>query len=480
MTKPSDLPISEADWQQTPPSVQEVVVTLWHRLDHLEATVAALQERLSQNSRNSSRPPSSDPPSVEKPSRRPSGRSPGGQPGHEGHGRELLPLEQVDVVVPVKPAWCRHCGAVLSGTDAHPIRHQVTELPPVQAEVREYQLHSLGCSHCGLLTEAAWPEGVPRGAFGPRLQAMVSLLSGAYRLSKRQIQALLQDGFGVGMGLGSVSQLEQATSQALAEPVEAARQQVQQEEAVNVDESGWKEGKVKAWLWTAVTQWVTVFAIRFTRGSKEVRHLLGEAYEGIVGSDRWSAYTFLPLDQRQICWAHLRREFQAFVERGGESARIGQALLDWTDQMFTWWHRIRDGTLKRSSFQTYMAPVKAQVHLYLWLGQHCAHPKTETTCQQVLKVEKALWTFVHTEGVEPTNNAAERALRHGVLWRKSSFGTHSAAGSRFVERILTVVATRRQQHKPVLEYLTAACQAALYGHAPPSLLPQKKRCASTS
>jgi transposase len=299
-------------------------------------------------------------------------------------------------------------------------------------------------------------------------------LSGTYRISKRNVQDLLSDCFGVDLALGSICPLEQATSQAIASPVEEAKDYVQQQPASNVDETGWREENHRAWLWTAVTTWVSVFLIRASRGSKVVRELLGETFNGVVGSDRWSAYSFLPLPFRQICWGHLKREFQAFVDRGDPSAPIGEALLAQVDQIFEWWYRVRDGTLARSTFRTYISKVRGQVKTLLRQGQTCAHPKTAATCREILKVEPALWTFVRKEGVEPTNNAAERALRHGVLWRKTSFGTQSEAGSRFVERMMTVVATLRQQNRNVLDYLTTACQAALCGEAPPSLLPNKQ------
>ncbi len=482
MEKLPDIPLSDADWQQTPKSVRSLLVTLWttiaqlhDQIATLRAEVAALREQVGKTSRNSSRPPSSDPPSVEKGTKKRRGprRKPGGQPGHEGHGRALLAVEQVDEVVPVKPLVCRGCGQALSGEDAHPLRHQVTEIPPVQAHVTEYQLHTLCCAQCHTVTEAELPEGAPRGAFGPRVQALTGLLSGGYRLSKRKVQSLLWDGFGVEVSLGSVSQLEQAASQAVATPVDEAHAYIQQQEAVNMDETSWSEGPHKAWLWTVVSTWVTVFVIRWSRGGKVVRELLGEDFEGMVGSDRWSSYSFLPLDRRQLCWSHLKREFQAFVDRGGESARVGQLLLKEVDLMFTWWHRVRDGTLKRSSFQTYMVDLKGRVHLWLWSGQYGAHAETAATCRELLKVESALWTFVYKEGVEPTNNAAEQAVRHGVLWRKSSFGTQSATGSRFAERMMTVIASLRQQQRNVLDYLTQACQATLLGQTPPSLLPKK-------
>ncbi len=475
MEKPATLPLTDADWQQTPIAAQALMVALWDEVQQLRADVASLREQVQQTSHNSSRPPSSDPPSTPARKRGGSGRSPGGQPGHKGRGRTLLPIEQVDDVVALKPSTCASCGETLWGDDAHPQRHQVTEVPPVRAQVTEYQVHTLRCPHCQEWTQADAPEGVLDSAFGPRVHALVSLLSGAYRLSKRQIQTLLSDGFGVEMGVGTVSQLEQTISQALAHPVDAAVAYVRRQQAKNIDETGWRQQRRRAWLWTAVTTWVSVFVIRFSRGSKVVGDLLGDDIEGVIGSDRYSAYSFLPLQQRQICWAHLRRDFQKMIDRGGASKDLGAILSALTDQMFAWWHRVRDGTLQRSSFQTYMVDHKARMYLYLWLGSECSHAKTARTCQEILSVEKALWTFVRQAGVEPTNNAAERALRHGVLWRKSSFGTHSEAGSRFVERVMTVVTTLRQQNRNVLTYLTLSCQAARRGQRAPSLLPVKKR-----
>jgi len=340
--------------------------------------------------------------------------------------------------------------------------------------VTEYQLHTLACPHCQTLTEATLPDGVPSGAFGPRVQALTGLLSGGYRLSKRKVQSLLSDGFGVEMSLGSVTQQEQIVSEARSEPVTSAHAYIQEQEAVNMDETGWSEGKTKAWLWTVVTKWVTVFAIRLSRGGKIVRELLGTDFDGIVGSDRYSSYFFLPLAQRQLCGSHLQRDFQAMIDRGGTSAPIGLSLLAHAHQLFTWWHRVRDGTMQRHTFRSYMVSIRLQVYQHLKRGAACADPQTAATCQELLKVEPALWTFVRQEGVEPTNNAAEQALRHGVLWRKSSFGTQSAHGSRFVERILTGVATLRQQKRNVLEFLTAACQAQLHGTPAPSLLPARK------
>jgi transposase len=458
-------------WDRTPREVQDYILALEARVAALEATVQELLERIQQDSRTSSRPPSSDPPERQRPRRSPSGRRRGGQPGHPGQTRMLLPVEDVDVVIPLKPEQCAHCQQPLRGDDSQPQRHQVLELPPLQPVVTEYQWHQLVCPVCGATTRAAWPDGVTTGAYGPRVQAITALCTGAYRLSKRTTQQLLKDFFGVTMSLGTVSTLEAATVEAVAAPVEAARAFVKQQASVSVDETGWHQGHQRAWLWVAVTTWVTVFVVRLSRGGEVARDLVGAAFDGILVTDRWSAYNWYPVRWRQLCWAHLLRDIEAMIGRGGGSQEIGEALRHHAQQMFHWWHCVRDGTLKRSSFRNYMTPVRREVERLLEAGSTCGVPKTEGVCRDILKRRQALWTFVHLEGVEPTNNAAERAIRPGVLWRKGSFGTQSVQGSRFVEAMMTIVTTLKQQHRNPLEYLTTACGAALRGEAAPALLP---------
>jgi len=303
------------------------------------------------------------------------------------------------------------------------------------------------------------------------VQAITALCTGAYHLSKRTTQDLLEDLFGVSMGLGTVATLEHATVQAVAEPVAAARAYVQAQPAAHLDETGWREGQPRAWLWTMVTTWVTVFVVRRSRSGKVAQELMGERFWGWLVTDRWSAYSWYPTWRRQLCWAHLLRDIEAMIERGGRSQEIGEALRAQARQMFHWWHRVRDGTLAHATFARYMWPVRREMERLLEAGQTCGVPKTEGTCRELLKLRQALWTFVRHEGVAPTNNTAERAIRPGVLWRKRSFGTQSPAGSRFVEAMMTVVATLKQQHRNVLDYVTAACEAALCGEPAPSLLP---------
>jgi len=462
---PAPVGISVEDWAATPAAVRVLVATLIEQ-------VAGLRERVNKNSRNSSKPPSSDGPGAPPQRKRaPSGRQRGGQKGHVGRGRSLKPVECVNRVEELKPTSCAACGALLLGEDANPARHQVTELPRVEPVMTEYRQHTLECLVCGAHTTAEWPIDMPKGSFGPCCQATVGYLSGRMGMSQRDVEETMVALFRTDISLGSIPAQEERVSAALVKPVEEACAYVQQQPVNNVDETGWREKSKRCWLWINTTSRVTVFMVLATRNTESARYMLGAVDQKVIGSDRWSAYNWLAAEWRQLCWAHLKRDFQAFVERGGDAGRIGCALLEQVEQLFRLWHRVRDGTLSRAGFQTAVQPVQMRVGELLREGTTLTCDKTRRTCTNLLALETALWTFVRVEGVEPTNNDAERRLRRAVLWRRRSFGTQSEGGSRFVERVLTAVITLRQQQRDVLDYLTAACAAAIRGDKPPSLLP---------
>jgi transposase len=316
------------------------------------------------------------------------------------------------------------------------------------------------------------PEGVPTRAFGPTVDAVVAVLMGVYRLTKRQVPELMRDVFGLQVSVGAVIGCQEAASAAIAVAVEDARSYVKQQPVKHADETGWREGvgRSRAWLWTVVTTHVVVFMIHARRNAEAAKELLG-TWRGVLVTDRHGAYHWWPNCRRQFCWAHLKRDIQAIVEREGESGRIGKGMLDEVARMFTWWHRVRDGTLARSTFRVYMRTVQQRFEALLAEGAKASHPKTGKTCAMLLKRRDALWTFVYFDGVEPTNNGAEQVVRHGVILRKISYGTHSQEGSRFVERMLTVHATLRRQHRNILDFMRAACTAALRNHPAPSILP---------
>ncbi len=472
---PGGAPLVPADeWATFPPGAQAVIIALVQQVALLEAQVRALTARSGRDATNSSRPPSSDHPhGKRRPPSGPSGRRPGGQPGHTGHFRALAPPERVDVVVDHWPAQCAGCAAPLAGdAGAAPyVPHQVTELPVLRAVLTEHRLHRVACPGCGATTRATAPADVPAGAFGPRLQATVATLRGRFRLSCREVAELSATVLEAPLSVGSVDALCQATSAALAAPVAEAVATLPQAPVVNADETPWKEGTARPWLWVAVTTLVTVFQIATTRSSQVIKALLGEDYQGTLGTDRYAGYAWLDVAFRQLCWAHLTRDFRALVDRGGTAAPLGTAALAQVRDLFTAWHQFRAGTLDRAGLQTAIGQIDEALAALLHAGQTNPDPQAAGLCRALLRVWPALWTFAEVAGVEPTNNAAERALRPAVVWRKGSRGTRSDAGARFVERLLTVTATCKQHGRSVFASLTDVCAAAQRGAPAPSLLP---------
>lgn len=449
---------------------------LQRRVAELEALVRELQARLGRNSSNSSLPPSADPPSAPAPvQKKPTGKRPGGQPGHPPALRQRLPADRVDTVHVLRPTHCRRCQAPLlveaGPDDPEPTWHQVAELAPRPVRITEYQGHARTCPCCGTVSHAAIPAEVKAESIGPRLAAALAFLTGRAHLSKRAVEDVAETVLGAPIALGTVSRLEGQMSEALAAAHAEAAEAVRQAEVKHVDETGWKRAGRPRWLWAAVTRTVALFVVHAGRGAAGLRALLGEALTGIFCTDRWRVYERLPVERRQVCWAHLKRDFQAMVDRGGAGATVGADLLALTGVLFGWWHRVRDGTRTRRWLQRRIeADIRPDVVAELRRGSACGCAKTAATCRELLEWEPALWTFAYHEEVEPTNNRAERALRPAVLWRKRSFGCHSEDGCRFVERLLTVVQTLRLNGRDVLDYLQAALTAHRHGLPAPKLL----------
>jgi transposase len=449
------------------------------QLAALAQRVEQLEAQAKQTSANSSRPPSSDPPAAPPPSPPLAGRRPrGGQPGHRGVSRSLKPLEAVAEVVETVPTHCAHCRNPLplgqTEADPPPQRHQVTELPRIVCVTTEYRLHARTCPHCRKRTWADLPEGVPRGVVGPRLQAAGSLLTGGYGLSRRATQALVRDLFGETLSLGTLAALEAATAQALATPYQQVAEAVASAERVNADETRWFEAHRLAWLWLAATDALALFRLDPSRSRAALERLLPPLADGqrrTVTSDRYSAYCHLVGAEWQICWSHLQREFTGWAESPGRAAALGRAALAVTRRVFDRWHQYRAGELPYALLASSLQPVKQRLRRVLEEAAQSRHWRVEGPGRHLLKHFESLWTFTRVEGVEPTNNHAERTLRCGVLWRKRSFGHQSERGRAFVERLLTVAGSLRLQGRNILAFLEAACRAALTGLAPPSLLP---------
>jgi transposase len=453
-----------------------VIEALQKRVDELERLVKDLQARLGANASNSSIPPSANPPAAPPAVvKKPTGRKTGGQKGHKGHQRLRLPPERLQHTIALVPTHCENCRTPLPAqrgeSDPEPVWHQFAELPRVSAVVTEFQGHARACSCCGHVTREAIPQEIRAHAFGPRLAAVLGYLQGSHHVSHRGLEEIAEVVFGVPLSLGSVTALQEQMSDALAPAHQEIADAVRPAPAENVDETGWKQAGKKRWLWAAVTPTCALFVIHLRRGAEGLKALLGEAIEGLICSDRWSAYHLIPLERRQLCWAHLRRDFQAMIDRGGEAAEIGEELLAHSDMMFGLWHKARDGTRTRRWLLRHVDGwLRAEVRSLLERGAACGCAKTAGVCAEILKLQEALWAFARQEGPEPTNNAAERALRPAVIKRKRSFGCHSEGGCRFVERLLSVTQTLRLQGRPVLDYLVEALVAHRHGLPAPRLL----------
>ena len=457
-------------------SLKREVTELKRRIADLESAIRKLGAQLKMNSTNSSMPPSTDLARgrlLKRLLRKPTGRKRGGQPGHEGVTRELFPAEDLDHVVELLPERCRDCRARLKGAGTLADLHQVVEVPPAAAEVTEYRRYRIGCV-CGATTTAALPEDVPATCVGPRLQAVLTTLTGRYRLSRREAQEVVVSLYGpkAEVALGTIFALEKRSSKALAGVYEEALSAVRQAEAVHLDETGWREAKRKAWLWGAITRTLSVFRIDRHRSAEAYHALMGEDYSGDIQTDRWVSYHAHPKTRRGLCWAHLKRDFKALTELGHKgAARIGNAGLRAEAAVTRAYRRHLNGEIAHASLRPLLQEERCRLQRVLAWGSASTERKAAALCHDVLKRYTSLWTFTRHEGVEPTNNRAERGLRKAVLWRKGSFGSDSPEGSRFAERMLTVSESLRAQGRSVLDFVETAIRSHAVGKPHPSLLP---------
>ena len=447
------------------------ITELERKVEELMQLVMSLKEQLNRNSRNSHLPPSSDGPGGRASSEKTTGegkKKRGGQPGHGGSKRELLPVEQVDHVVELYPDECENCWASLpQARDENATRYQVTEVPPIRPHTTEFRCNGVTCT-CGHTTFARTEGVVPSSPFGPRLMALIALLTGVYHLSRRRAVTLLHDVLGVRISLGAVSAVEDRVSSAIEPAVTEAWSRVDDTDVKHADATTWLlAGKLRS-LWTIATTVVTVFKILVNGSAAAVKPIFG-ACKGILVSDRATVFSFWSMSCRQICWAHLLRKHVSFSERDGPARKLGLELLDYTALVFCYWQDFRDGKLARETFRAWMVPVRAQFEACLARAVAANLKEVSGACADILSHKEALWTFVDRADVEPTNNHAERELRAFVLWRKRSFGAQSERGNLFAERVMTVAHTARKQGTNVLAFLTACCTARLAGTAAPSL-----------
>lgn len=451
------------------------VAELEAKLQAAMELIAELMRKLQDKDLPKSGTPSQEPNFGKPPVKKASGKKPGAQPGHSPHVKQLLPPERVTRTVPLVPEQCEHCQRTLPAKpgplDPAPTRFQVADLPELKATIIEYQGHARTCRCCGKITQAKIPADIRAHSIGPGLTAFMSYLVGVGGLSKRKIEELVESVFEVPVSLGAIAHLEQEMSAALEPAHREALEAVRAAPVKHADETGWKKAGHKRWLWVVATSNVVVFVIHRLRNAAVVMWLLGVKMRGVLCSDRWRAYDCVPIEQRQLCWAHLKRNFEKWLEEGGKAKEIAEACLAIKDRVFEVWHLYRGGTVAWDDMDEQMASLMIELLTVLERGERSRHRKLARFCGRIIEVYPALWTFVVTPDVEPTNNHAERVQRLAVLWRKNCFGCHSDAGCRFAERLLTAVQTLRYQGRSVLHYLTATISTYRAGIATPKLLP---------
>jgi transposase len=453
----------------------------------LEERVRRLELQTRQDSRTSSKPPSQDPPKTRQQRRAEARlkakellardgvkREAGGQDGHRGAGRKLAPEDQVDEIVAHYPDSCRGCGHDFTVDERRPAgrfgRHQVAELPPISVRLVEHRTHRLHCPQCGTRTTAALPAGVGGSAFGPRLRAAIVTLTARNRISRRGAGELAGEMFGARLSTGTVDAICQQASAALENSYSLLREAILTQHAVHVDETGWRTAGDSRALWGMCTADASVFQIAEHCNREQFNELIGE-YEGIVVSDRWPGYQHLDPSRRQVCWSHLQRDFRRHSEGLAEQKLFGERGLELTGRVFKAWRVYQHEHHDRDRLQTELKPIQEALRRLL---EDAGRKSKRTRLHRVfannlLKIWPALWTFMTTDGVEPTNNPAERALRSPVIHRKLSHGTQSDNGERFAERALSAAATCRQQRRSLFEFLTELITAHTRGDPLPEL-----------
>lgn len=474
----------EASGETLSPAVRAALVALETQVRQLEALeplverlrarIDELEARLGMNSRNSSKPPSSDPPHAKRRVQKGRRGKRGARSGHPGAGRELVLPERVDEVVDYRPEQCRGCGLALADVPVvgEPGRWQVLELPPVRAHVTEHRTLCCVCPGCGAKTRGQLPAAVQTSHFGPRLVAFAAMLTSRFRLSRRQLRELLSDLLDVPPpSLGSTQAFREEVSEALLAPYQQIREAVRGSAIAWVDETGWSLRGQRRWTWVAVTRAATLFRIGRSRSTRSRELLLGRAFGGVLTSDRWRAYDSHPLEQRQVCWAHLKRNLQGIADANGPGAHLAHWGVREVERLFGAWHQHQQGEISRTELRRAMVPVRMRLRRLLGCATTGPDKRACAFGRDLLRLWPALWTFLRIEGVEPTNNRAEQALRAPVIRRKLCFGSQSGAGLRTTERLLSITHTCRQYGRNLLCFLTKAVTAHRHGYAPPALLP---------
>jgi transposase len=427
---------------------------------------------LSQNSTNSSKPPSSDGPSVKRPVNEPSKRKPGGQPGHKGHKRELLPAEEMTQLIDLHPERCRRCGRLLADAQeiGQAVRNQTFDIPPIELIKTEYRRHAHRCA-CGCVTRASLPDISTESQFGPAIHALAAYLVTSHRVSRRGAAEIMSSVLNLDISLGAVDEMVMRVGDAMKPVVDDLVNRMPQQDHFNIDETGWKNKKDKRWIWAFVSVVFSVFKLSASRGSIVLESMLGKDFNGKITSDDFSAYNkYVNKKKWQLCWAHLLRKFIALLDGGPEAERFGQAMLTASWQLFSYWHLYKQRAFDTELWITRADEIRREIMELCVVYSEASDEMVRKRAQKTLEKIEMLFTFVRAKGVEPTNNAAERALRPVVQLRKMCFGSCSEAGEHFIERAFSIKETCRKHNKNILTYLSNLMKSAFEKRPFPALI----------
>jgi transposase len=441
-------------------------------IDLLKQKIASLTK----DSTNSSKPPSSDGPQVKKQNKTQNNKNPGGQKGHKGNNRPLLSADEMDHVYDLYPPECENCHRALDPeTDPEAgavLRHQVFDLPKIEPEKFEYRCHELDCT-CGHKTRAQLPPDAAQSNFGPRVHAGIAYLNSVHRVTRRGVIEIMQTLFNIDISLGATCNVIDRVTHELEPVTEQIQESLKESEVLNIDETGWKSKGDRRWLWSFVSPLVVFFQLSSSRGTKVLKSVLDDTFSGIIISDDHSAYNgYHKNGIRQLCWAHLIRKFKGLKDsRSSPHAYIfAKNMLAEAGHLFSCWHAFRESFFPRKELWEGTTLIRARMKRYCMLYENDPDKSVRTRARRMLKHWDHLFTFMLYEGVEPTNNIAESAIRPAVQWRKICFGNQSDSGERFTERILSVTRTCQKQDKNAFEFLASLMEAAFKGESLPSLV----------
>ena len=438
----------------------------------LKAAVESLQSQHSSNSRNSSKAPSTDSPEQrhQRKKRPKSSRRKGAQPGHKKHERTLLPEDQVDTIHRYFPHSRCQCGGVVTPNAQPTYRHQVFDLPEVRYQVTEHQFFTGQCANCQRQLTTTLPDWVPSGQMDAGLVSTIVQLSGQFHLSIRQIQVYLSEYWHLDFSIGAISQAQGKANAWLGVPYRQIANKVRQSRVAHADETRHYRGAEQRWLWTLATQSLCFFMVHYSRGKAAANELLGE-FTGYLVTDHYSGYNDVPVERRQLCWAHLIRHFTKISERNGLAGEIGKRLLLISAAVIRTRHRQLDNLDDRERYQRRFQRLRESFHTTLSQGTELKlADRTRNQCRHLLKDKSMCWTFLKDLSIPLTNNLAERAIRPYVIWRKLSFASQSSQGDQFRPMILSIIGTTRCLGIRTSDFLRSLCNEGLRGD-PISQLP---------